>query len=172
MEFRIKNDEITGAIRKLKNRKATGLDLISNEMIRFSQFQMLPLLSKLFNLFLTAKRYSSKWCNGYIVPIPKPNDHNSPANFRGLIILNCLDEVFNMILNERIINYLNKKGIMDDKQIGLKKKSRTSDHMFILRTLIEKYTQKKRQTVFVFCRLEKSFRLYQPFEVIIQIKEA
>jgi hypothetical protein len=41
--------EITSAISKLKNKKAPGLDNISNTMIKQSQTVLLPCLSKLFN---------------------------------------------------------------------------------------------------------------------------
>ena len=44
-----------------------------------------------------------------------------------------------MILNARLDKYLDKNNIIDVSQIGFKKNACTSDHMFVLKTLIDKY---------------------------------
>ena len=44
-----------------------------------------------------------------------------------------------MILNTRLDTYLDENNIIDVSQIGFKKNARTSDHMFVLKTLIDKY---------------------------------
>ena len=44
-----------------------------------------------------------------------------------------------MILNARLDTYLDENNIIDVSQIGFKKNARTSDHMFVLKTLIDKY---------------------------------
>ena len=47
-----------------------------------------------------------------------------------------------MILNARLEKYLEEYSIIDISQIGFKKHARTSDHMFILKSLIDKYINK------------------------------
>ena len=49
LDFKITEKEVTGCIKKLKTKKAVGLDIISNEMKKYSQHVMLPLLIKMFN---------------------------------------------------------------------------------------------------------------------------
>ena len=51
--------------------------------------------------------------------------------------MRCLAELFNNILSNRL-NKLFETNIVKKEQIGFMKKSRTSDHMFILRTVIDK----------------------------------
>ena len=122
MNYRISEKEILYCITKLKNRKATGLDIISNKMIKYSQHAMLPGLIKLFNMILSSGKYPKRWCEGYIVPIPKGSDNSLMSNYRGLTMLNCLAKLFNAVLNERITKFLDKRNIIDEKQIGFKKR--------------------------------------------------
>ena len=46
-----------------------------------------------------------------------------------------------MILTNRLESFAKENKLIDDKQIGFKKGSRTVDHMFILASLIEKYVK-------------------------------
>jgi hypothetical protein len=54
--------------------------------------------------------------------------------------MSCLAKLFKRVLNNRLESFLECNSIIVKEQIGFQKKSRTSDHMFILRTLIDKYT--------------------------------
>ena len=50
--------------------------------------------------------------------------------------------VFNSILNERLQQYFDKYNIIHKAQIGFQPKTRTSEHVFVLKTLIDKYVGK------------------------------
>ena len=141
MDFKLSEKEVAKCMKTLKNNKASGLDGICNEMLKYSQHVMLPVLTKLFNFILLSRKYPRQWCEGYIVPVSKGADITLPSNYRGITILSCLAKLFNTLLNDRISNYLEKRKLLDEKQIGFKKGFRTTDHMFVLRTLIEKYTR-------------------------------
>ena len=53
-----------------------------------------------------------------------------------------------------------KKHVIPDEQIGFTRKKRTVDHMFVLRSLIEKHTKKGSKPQYVcFIDLEKAFDL-------------
>jgi hypothetical protein len=129
----ISQKEITSAISKLKNKKAPGLDNISNTMIKQSQTVLLPCLSKLFNSCLSHGKYPQSWAEGYISVIHKSGDAADPNNYRGITITSSVGKVFNSILNERLDSFLKQNNIIDDCQIGFTRKARTSDHMFILK---------------------------------------
>ena len=127
----------------LKSGKANGPNLISNEMLKNSQKHMVPCLRKLFNLSLLNGIYSKILADGYITPIFKNDDPNNPSNYRGIIITSAIGKLFNNILNLRLDKYLNKHKLIHPSQIGFTKNARTSDRVFILRTLIDKYCNTK-----------------------------
>ena len=157
--FKITEKEVIDSLKLLKNKKSVGLDLISNEMLKYSQNIMLPLLTKTFNTILLAKKYPSMWCKGYIVPIFKRGNSNNPANYRGITIFSCIAKLFNTIITKRIEIFADEHNLIDHKQIGFKKNSRTADHMFILRTLISKYTKGDSKLYTCFIDFKKAFDL-------------
>ena len=67
--------------------------------------------------------------------------------------MSCLGKPFNSVLNNRLNEYLSENNIISETQIGFKKKARTSDRMFVLRTLIEKYTKQSNSRL-VTCFIE------------------
>ena len=81
---------------------------------------------------------------GYIKPLHKSDDLYGPSNYRGVSITNAVGKVFNSILEARIDTFLTENSVIDKFQIGFMKEVRTSDHMFILEALIDKYCSKKR----------------------------
>jgi hypothetical protein len=74
LDNRITVKEISSAIASLKNSKAKGLDLISNEMLKGGNAKLLLCLVKLFNLCFSNGYYPDTWANGYISPIFKSDD--------------------------------------------------------------------------------------------------
>ena len=157
LDSKITTEEVSTAICRLKNNKAQGLDMIKNEMIKSGQCQLLQPLTKVFNLILNAGIYPSAWCVGRIVSIYKKGDFSDPGNFRGITISSALSKTFNSILNERLCSFLEENNIMCPEQIGFKKKCRTSDHMFILQTIINKYKRSRKPLYIAFIDFKKAY---------------
>ena len=157
LDFKITTKEVSAAISKLKNKKSCGLDGIKNEMLKSGQTYLIPCIVKLFNSFLSKGVYPKKWKTGYIKPIYKAEDPLQPSNYRGITIMSCVSKLFNSILNERLQSYLDRNKIIDHAQIGFQPKARTSDHMFVLRTIIEKYQSKGLKVYACFVDFAKAF---------------
>jgi hypothetical protein len=64
----ITENEIEKAIISLKNSKASVLSMIINEMVKYGQLTLTPLLCKLFNLVFSSGIYPKIWSIGYITP--------------------------------------------------------------------------------------------------------
>ena len=62
--------------------------------------------------------------------------------------MSFIGKLFNSVLNNRLDNYWSENNIISETQIGFEKKDRTADHMFVLRTLIEKYTKQSNAHLF------------------------
>ena len=103
------------------------------------------------------KTYLSDWKIGYIKPIYKGEDPTQPTNYRGISIMPCLSKVFNSVLNNRLQTYFDINNTIDQSQIGFQPKTRTADHMFVLRTLIEKYQCKSSKLYTCFVDFAKAF---------------
>ena len=80
---------------------------------------------------------------GYISPILKTGDNSKHENCRGIAITSTIGKFFNMVLNDRLDTFLEENQTNENIRIGFTKKARTSDHMFVLISLIDKYTNMK-----------------------------
>ena len=97
------------------------------------------MFKKIFNSSLSLGIYPEAWAEGYITPLYKTNDISDPCNYWGLNITSSIGKLFNRVLNARLDKFLFKYNVIDKCQIGFRKKARTSDHMFILKTIIGEY---------------------------------
>ncbi len=157
LNFAITEEELQTAAKKLKNHKAPGLDGVSNEMITASLPAISHLLNRLFNKILTSGEYPSVWSTGYIKPLFKTGTTTDPNNYRAITICNSLGKLFSIILNNRLNAYIGKHHIMCDNQIGFQKNSRTADHIFVLKTAIDKYLKLNKRLFLCFVDFHKAF---------------
>ena len=156
IDFKITTKELYDAVFSLKNNKAVGVDAISNEMLKCSFNVLQQCFLKLFNNLLSKGTYPSCWKNAFITPIHKGGSLENPNNYRGISIISCAAKLFNTILKRRLDKFLERHKVINPLQIRFAKKARTSDHMFVLRTLIEKYTKDRNAKLYAcfidFCK--------------------
>jgi hypothetical protein len=141
LNFKIPDREIAQAISKLKNGKACGKDSILNEMIKAASPCIIPVLEKLFNHILTTSTFPDPWRINFITPLHKKGSVNMPENYRGIATSSNLCKLFCSILHNRLARFFESNNIIPKQQIGYKSKCRTSDHIYTLRTIIDKYTR-------------------------------
>ena len=157
LDYTISTREIRDAGKYLKSNKAAGLDGIRNEMIKYSLPYMVDLYRIIFNSILCKQYYPSCWKTGVIVNLFKSGDMYSTDNYRGLTINSCLAKLFNTVLNNRLMKFLESKNIICDNQIGFKTKARTSDHIFIINTLFRKFCKSNQRLYLCFVDFKKAY---------------
>lgn len=151
-------EELTNVIKKLKKNKASGLDRINNEMLKHAPKAILTIILRFFNLCLEKGIITEKWCLGIITPLHKEGPKSQPDNYRGICIMNSLLKLLCSILNERLYNYVLKKQIINKGQIGFLKNNRTTDHIFTLKSIINKYVYDKKSKLYAcFIDFKKAF---------------
>lgn len=90
----------------------------------------------------------------------KSGGRNDPGNHRGICVSGCLEKLFCSILNQRLLEHVMSLNTLHKSQIGLlpNNRTRTADHVFTLRALIDKYVHNQKQKIYAcFVDLKKSF---------------
>ena len=157
LSFFITEQEVVKGISELKAGKAPGLDNISSEIIKSIADMITPVLTKTFNLILSSGTYPSTWAEGVITPLHKKGSPKLTDNYRGITIASCLGKLFSIILNTRLKLFIDKHALIDDRQSSHKKGSRTTDNVFVLKTLMEKYCAGKGKLYVSFIDFRKAF---------------
>jgi hypothetical protein len=78
-------------------------------------------------------------------------------NYRGIIVGPVLAKVFAMILEARLNNWAEEKGLRARGQAGFRKDFRTTDNLYILQMLIEQNTHKCKKMYYYFVDFRKAF---------------
>ena len=129
----------------MKNRKAPGNDLITSEMLKAAGNIILKPLCVLFNEILNTSSYPTSWAEGNIVPICKSGDVKNPTNYRGITVSSSLGKLFATILNTRLLSFLDKNNVTTEEQIGFTVGNRTTDHVTVIKSLIDNYKHRKKK---------------------------
>ena len=103
---------------------------------------MIEHLQTLFNDIMKSGYCSTSWNQELICSIYKSGKEDDPNNYGGITLSNCLGKLFNKILYNRLQNEIQKNIVLSPPQTGFRKDHRTSDHIFTLFSLINKYIKK------------------------------
>ncbi len=114
---------------------------------------------RLFNLVLSSGCFPDIWSQGLITPIHKSGNKLDPNHFRGICVSSNLGKLFSSILNHRMVHFPNEHNVLSPSQIGFLPNHRTTDHIYTLHTLINKYVkQTKNGKIFAcFIDFKKAF---------------
>ena len=152
----ITSDETAAAFKRLKRHKASGLDGIKAEYLLDAEEILLEPLTTAFNQMLTCGVPES-WCSGVIHPIFKSGDVNDANNYRGITVTSVLAKLFAMVLETRMSQWTEDRALRADGQAGFRKDHRTTDHVFIMRTLIQNAKKSRKKLYCCFVDFKKAF---------------
>ena len=154
----ITEDEVSKAVKRLKNGKACGEDSILNEMIKAFSENHKHLLTQTFNVVLLSGHVPNEWATGVIKPIYKNRgDINDPDNYRGITLLSCLGKLFTSVINERLTVFIDSNQIMSEAQAGFRKGYSTTDQIFTLKCIVELFLCQGRRLFCTFVDYSKAF---------------
>ena len=143
LDYEITMEEMMKARGILKPGKATGIDIVNNEMI-LEALNIYPLaFVNIMNILLKQGEGVSNWLTSLLVPIHKKGPVDDPDNYRGIALISCVGKFFYAILNNRLMDYCLKYKILSPSQLGFLAGNRTSDAHIILHNLINEYCHKK-----------------------------
>ena len=112
---------------------------------------------KLFNKILSSGVFPKIWSEGLITPIHKSGNKTDPGNYRGICISSCLGKFFTSILNARLNVFLEENSILNKYQICFRHGFRTSDHLLVLKTLIDSYKLRRKPMFACFVEFRKAY---------------
>ena len=129
-------------------------------MIIVSSANMLHVYCKLFNSILCLTHYPQTWKRGILTNLFKTGDPSQTDNYRGRMINSCIGKVFNTIINNRLVKFLCDNNKICKEQIGFKKNARTSDHLFVMNVLLQKYQSTRKNYTCVSSTSRKRMIVY------------
>ena len=146
----ITEEEETAAVKTLKRNKAPGGDGLLLEIFKCFNSQLISFITALFNKLLEQELYPDAWSTGIIIPIHKKGDKKNPNNYRGITLLPVLSKIFTAIIRDRLIDWAEANGKLNEAQFGFRGGRRTTDPIFVLSTAIQAF-KKRHKPLYYTC---------------------
>ena len=122
-------------ITKLDSSKTSGPDCVPLVVLRKSEPELSYILAELFNMCLKESCFPDCWKVSSVVPVFKNVGERSTAkNYRPVSLLSVVSKVFEKLLNNRIVDHLEKCGIFSDFQYGFTPSQSTADLLLTIVT--------------------------------------
>ncbi|KAK3569374.1 hypothetical protein QTP86_026885, partial [Hemibagrus guttatus] len=151
---KIRKDEVRKALKRMKSGKAVGPDNIPVEVWKCLGEAAVKFLTSLFNRVLESERMPEEWRRSVLVPIFKnKGDMQSCSNYRGIKLMSHTMKLWERVVEAR----LRKVVEICEQQYGFMPRKSTTDAIFALRILMEKYRDGQRELHCVFVDLEKAY---------------
>ena len=77
-------------------------------MIKIFGSLYIEFLSNLFCKILYEHKFPTLWITGLLFPVHEKSHKSLVKNYRGIMLLSCLEKLFTAILNESLITFANE----------------------------------------------------------------
>ena len=150
----IDEDTVRRALQKMKTGKAAGVSGLTSEMLKAAGDKGVVLMKDLINAIICECTIPDDWLRSIIVNVFKgKGDALDRGNYRGIKLLDqgmkVLERVLEGLIRDRVS--------IDGMQFGFMPGRGTTDAIFIVRQLQERFIERKKDLFFVFVDLEKAF---------------
>ena len=150
----ITEQEVREALNKMKKWKAAGPSKVTVEMLKAAGSEGIKWLTELFNSVITERKIPDDWRRSWMTAVYKgKGDALDCGSYRGIKLLEHAMKVMEHILEVRLRRMVD----IDEMQFGFRPGRGTTDAIFILRQVQEKFLAKKKDLWLAFVDLEKAF---------------
>ena len=99
-DLTILQEKVEAAVKSLRNRKSTGADNITAEMIKAGGEHIIDALTTICNKIWSTKHWLKLWTQLLVITIPKKEDHQICQNYRTIHFVSHMSKVmFKVLLN-------------------------------------------------------------------------
>ena len=145
-------------ITNLDSWKASGSDCIPVVVLKNCEPEHSYILAKLFNMCLKGSCFPDCWKVSSVVPVFKNVGERSTAkNYHPVSLLSVVSKVFEKLVNNRIVDHLEKCGLFSDFQYGFRSSWSTADLLTVVSDRIAKVFNRFRATWSVVLDISKTF---------------
>ena len=101
----------------------------------------------------------TSWCIGLVHPIFKAGGKEDPSNYRGITVVVILLKLYAMVLEARATAWAEQSKCRARGQAGFRRDFRTTDQLFIIRTLLQQAAHAKHELYCGFVDFKNAFNL-------------
>jgi hypothetical protein len=155
--FPVTEKEIIQMAHSIENKNSAGADGVPDKIIKFS----IPFISKILvylcNISLTEGSFPKRLKVSKVIPLQKKGNVNDVTNFRPISLLSGFSKIFEKVMLQRVINFLDKNSVLANQQHGFRKNRSTSTALHDLITNVLNAMDTGKSSLGIFLDLSKAF---------------
>ena len=145
-------------IMNLDSSKASGPDCVPVVVLKNCEPELSYILAKLFNKCLKESCFPDCWKVSSVVPVFKNVGERSTAkNYRPVSLLYVVSKVLEKLINNRIVDHIEKCGLFSDFQYGFRSSRSTADLLTVVSDRIVRAFNRSGATRAVALDISKAF---------------
>ena len=138
--------------------KASGPDCIPVVVLKNCELELSYILAELFNKCLKESCFPDCWKVLSVVPVFKNvGERSSAKNYRPVSLLSVVSKVFEKLVNNRIVDHLEKCGLFSDFEYGFRSSRSTADLLTVVSDRIARAFNRSGATRAVALDISKAF---------------
>ena len=141
------------AVKALKMGKSAGVDNIPAEFVQAEGEDMIDILTTICNKIWKTGEWPTTWTHSLVITLPKKGNLQLCQNYRTISLINLPSKV--MLKLKRLQPQAEE--IIAEEQAGFRAGRSTTEQIFNLRILGEKYLQHQQNLYHVFIDFKKAF---------------
>ena len=153
--YPILREEVEAAVKSLKKGKSAGVDNISSELVQAGGEAMIDMLLIICNKIWQTGEWPTPWTQSLTITLPKKGNLQLCQNYRTISLISHPSKVMLRILLNRLKPQAEE--IIKEEQAGFRAGRSTTEQIFSLRILCEKYLQHQQSLYHVFVDFKKAF---------------
>ena len=149
-------EEITKALLELKY-NGKGTKTISTMVLKNNVGKLSEILCHVLNNCITGGYFPNELKIGCITPIYKSGTKSEVKNYRPICSLSPFSKIFEKIIYNRMIEFIDQNNILSPNQFGFRKGLSTESAIIQFIDNVHKGLNKRHHTVAIFMDLSKAF---------------
>ena len=125
--FPTNETEVFEIISKLDRKSSSGIDEISNTLVKAAAKSIVPYLTIIINQSLSSGIFPKELSKAKVLPLHKKGSKIDVNNYRPISLLNVLSKIFERVIYDRLYSFFDKNNLFTCRQYGFRKKHSTID---------------------------------------------
>ncbi|KAI5637109.1 reverse transcriptase (RNA-dependent DNA polymerase) domain-containing protein [Phthorimaea operculella] len=151
---------VLNAVKSTKRKDSTDINDMSTQLLDILPDFIFEIICLLLNKCICKGVYPSNLKQIKVQPVYKGKGEMSMLkNFRPISLIPVLSKVFERILSNKLMSYLNRYNLMNEQQYAYQRGRSTVDAARDVITRVMAHIESRRQVAAIFCDLSRAFEL-------------
>ena len=116
---------VLALITNLPNKTSSGIDNISNKLLKQIKHIIVQPLTLIINQSLTSGIYPDKFKISKVTPLHKKDDRTAISNYRPISLLPTMSKIIERVIHSQLYAYFNENNLITEQQYGFRPRHST-----------------------------------------------